>query len=79
MDTALDRRLAKIERMLTELLKEKEKAVWIKSSQVMELTGWDKEKMRRMRDNGVIVHKHTDTGHWYDLNSIPKQFLKLPS
>jgi hypothetical protein len=79
MDTALDRRLSSIEKKLSLLLGEKKRAAWVKAGAIMQLTGWGREDMRRMRINGIINWKKDEKGFWYDLNSIPERFIKTPS
>jgi hypothetical protein len=79
MDTAsIERRLSSIERLLKTLVGEKKKATWVKAHDITGLTGWDNQKMRHMRQAGVIDFKKDKKGWWYDLNSIPPQFIKVP-
>lgn len=73
---AIDRRLAKIERILTAMTESKKGESWTKVGFVYELTGWDREKMRRAREQGLIHYKDTPEGRVYDINSIPQQFLR---
>lgn len=73
---AIDRRLARIENILAKMSEGKKGESWAKVGFVYELTGWDREKMRRAREQGLIRYKDTDQGRVYDLNSIPLQFIK---
>lgn len=63
----------KINTLLTEAKKPKQ--TWVKSTVIMSLTGWDKEKMRRCRNDNSIVFKK-DNGFWYDLESVHPIFFK---
>ncbi|MBU7576699.1 MAG: hypothetical protein KAF40_01440 [Flavihumibacter sp.] len=71
-----DQRLQRIERMLSELLQEKRKTTWVNGQVITELTGWDKEKMRSMRDQGVLKFKRSGVKTIkYALESVPEQFI----
>ena len=79
VDAALLRmqhQLNRIERLLEALVGEKKKATWVKAHDITQLTGWDNQKMRRMRLAGVLEFKKDKKGWWYDLNSVPPQFIK---
>jgi len=67
--------LDRVERMLRTLVKEKTKSTWIKAGRVMEITGWNRGRLRQMRDHGCINWKK-DNGFFYELESIPNVFLK---
>ena len=68
-----------------EYSKDKKKEVWVKASDVQRLTGWNKEQLRRHRDQGTIVCRRlkvSDKGGRsiveYLLSSIPEQFINKP-
>jgi hypothetical protein len=67
--------LDRIERMLRNQAKEASKKTWLKAGRIMELTGWTKERLRQMRDHGVINWKN-DNGFFYELESVPEVFIK---
>lgn len=81
-DEVIIKRLDAIERdqkrILALLSGPKKEKAWVKSAQIMKLTGWNREKMRQMRDNDIIKYKHDATGFWYDLNSIPSALIRQP-
>lgn len=55
------------------------KCYWVKASWIMEVTGWDKEKMRQAREQNVVITKGDKaTGILYDLNSIHPLLIKKP-
>jgi hypothetical protein len=66
---------------LTERIERLEKAVfrktqtWVKSSVIMEVTGWDKKDMYKARQQNLIKWKK-ENGFWYLLESIPAIFIK---
>ena len=70
--------LARIERKLSLLSKEaKTKKVWLSPQEVIELTGWDKDALRRKRANALIEYKGVGkNGYLYALDSIPAVFIK---
>lgn len=49
---------------------------WIPASWIMEATGWDKEKMRRAREQGVVDFKRERGIYLYNINSIHPALLK---
>lgn len=67
--------LDRIERMLRNQVKETSKKTWLKAGRIMELTGWNKERLRQMRDHGVIQWKKDEDGFNYLLESIPAVFI----
>lgn len=69
-------RLDRIEKLITSLIDKQGKKTWVKVATIMEVTGWDREEMRRMRVNKVIKWKRDD-GIWYLLESIPAHFIKV--
>ena len=76
---ALEKRLVTIERLLRDILKDQKvpKETWVKASTVMEMTGWDREEMRRARKNNFVkFKKDKENGLWYSVESIPKYFIK---
>lgn len=75
-EISIDRRLTRIEKMLSELLAQKSAQNWVKAGDIMAMTGWDREKMRRMRNDGILRIKR-EKGIWYDANSVPSAYLQL--
>jgi hypothetical protein len=65
---------------LTDLLiKAKTKETWVGPSWIMELTGWDKVKLRKARDQGIIKFAQKNSGAiLYVLESIPEVFILKP-
>lgn len=55
------------------------KETWVKVGVVKELTGWDKKKMQRARENNLIKQRKDDKGIWYLLESIHEMFIKKPN
>ena len=78
-DTSLKDQLDRIERMLTVLVTGKMKSAWVRSSSIAAMTGWDKEKLRRMRENGVVKVRRVGKRYEYDASSVPPMFIKTPS
>jgi hypothetical protein len=53
------------------------KGTWIKAKEVKDITGWNKEKMRKARLLGWIEwEKNEQLGFIYNLHSIPKELIK---
>lgn len=57
--------LSQVKKML-----QKREEQWVKVSVIVQLTGWDKEALRRARNRGEIKYKKNKTGIWYDANSL---------
>jgi hypothetical protein len=49
---------------------------WVKVGFITSLTKWNNEKMRQARQQGLIEFEKREDGFWYNLNSLPKQFIK---
>jgi flagellar motility protein MotE (MotC chaperone) len=77
MDAEIKREFDRLNAKLTALLSlEKEKKeTWLKARDIMEVTGWDKEGMRRARVNGFVKQRKKN-GIFYLLESIPEKFRK---
>lgn len=80
-EASLEKRLERMDNKLSNVLKElkkptEEKTTWVKASVITELTGWDKEKFRRMRNNGSIIQKRDEKGIWYSLESLHTVYYK---
>lgn len=54
----------------TLLRKENYNEQWVKASQIIRLTGWNKDRMRRARIRGEIKYKKVGNSFWYDYNSL---------
>lgn len=56
------------------------KRTWVSAGMIMELTGWNKERMRTARENGIIRFKEEDENGVrkikYLLESIPELLIK---
>lgn len=76
-ETAIIQRLDRIERKLSAILGGQKKQTWVKVKAIMEITGWDKVQLRRMRENRLIEFKKNDTGIWYLVESVPQTLIKI--
>jgi hypothetical protein len=80
MDDELKAKLDRIEKKLSFLVSQRKaesrKKTWVKVSVVQDLTGWNREKLRQMREHGLIAYQRNETGMWYQLESIHPIFLK---
>lgn len=75
----IEQRLQRIERMLSELLQEKRKTTWVNGKVIAELTGWDSNKLRSMREQGVLKFRRSGVKTiMYALESVPEQFILKP-
>lgn len=75
-EQAIIQRLDRIERKLSFIASEKKKT-WVKVGFVTDLTGWDHEKMRQAREQGLVEFKDDATkGRLYNLDSINPIFIK---
>lgn len=78
-------RLDKIEKKLRQLVEAQPRVrkTWVPASVITELTGWDKEKMRWARVNGLIEFKNQKAdreskqkNYRYHLESLNPIFIK---
>ena len=69
-----DRKFEKIERMLENV--KQTKITLVKSGFIKELTGLDKEGMRRARENNLITQVKNQSGIFYELETIHQVILK---
>lgn len=73
----IEQRIIRIERMLSEILQDKRKATWVSGKTIARMTGWGREEMRRMREQGVLKFKRSGSKTIkYQLESVPEQFIK---
>lgn len=49
---------------------------WVKVGFIQDVTGWDKEGLRRARENGLIKQRRGTNGIEYLLESIPEMFIR---
>lgn len=75
---ALERKLDRINAKITKAFltpPPPPKETLVKASVIMQLTGWDREKLRRSRINGY-VKQIKENGIWYVLESLNPVFIK---
>lgn len=71
---ALDKLLEKSKARHNRPVKKEE--TWVRVNWVMDLTGWNKEKMRQAREQGLVEFKEEGKSLLYKLESIHPLFLK---
>jgi hypothetical protein len=71
-------RVERMERMLAQLTQGKKGPAWVRASSIAAMTGWDKEKMRIMRENGVVKTRRIGRRYEYDASSIPSLYIRNP-
>lgn len=71
----VEQRLDRIDKKLTTLLT-KDNRKWVKVGAITELTGWDSKKLEWARLNEILDFKPVNGVMYYDLNSLPDQFVK---
>jgi hypothetical protein len=49
---------------------------WVRVGWVTDLTGWNKEKLRQAREQGLVEFKEDGKSYLYKLESIHPLFLK---
>lgn len=72
----LDKRMDRIEKLLLNMGGGKKGSSWVRSSSIAAMTGWDKEKMRVMRENGVVKTRRIGKRYEYDAASVPVIFIR---
>ncbi|HTE27055.1 hypothetical protein [Flavitalea sp.] len=77
MDAETKAYFERINKKLSLLIDQKNTQTWVSVSWVVDLTGWDNQRMRMAREQGIVKFKKADTGGYlYLIESIPKLFLK---
>lgn len=67
----------RIDRKLSLLVQEKNKVRWVRAPVISKMTGWDKNGMRRARENRYVVYKEDEDGKFlYNPDSIHPIHLK---
>jgi hypothetical protein len=66
----LDERISRLEKVAF-----RKTQTWVKSSVIMEVTGWNKKDMYKARQQNLIKWKK-ENGFYYLLESIPEIFIK---
>jgi hypothetical protein len=66
----LDERISRLEKIAF-----RKTQTWVKASVIMEITFWDKEGMRKAREQNLIKWKK-ENGFYYLLESLPEIFIK---
>jgi hypothetical protein len=49
---------------------------WVKVGAIQEVTGWNKERLRRARVNGEVEMRRRDGEIWYNISSIHPVMIK---
>lgn len=76
----LETKIDRLDRKLAAIAAEKKKGTWVKVGFVTDLTGWDREKLRQAREQGLVEFKEdAKLGRVYNLESIPPMFIKKTS
>ncbi|MHA4844468.1 hypothetical protein ACX0G7_09900 [Flavitalea antarctica] len=75
MDNDLKKYLDRINQKVSLILENQNKETWVSVGWIHDLTGWDNQRMRRARDQGIIKWKKDGTHFLYLLESIPPQFI----
>lgn len=77
MDRELKTELDRINKKLNALAAGQRKETWVPPGFITDLTGWDKEKLRQVREQKIVEFKRSVGGGWlYKLESIPEIFIK---
>jgi predicted transcriptional regulator len=76
-DQIILQKLERIERQLSNIARKNvKKASWVKVGWITDLTGWDREKMRQAREQGLVEWKDdAKLGRVYNIDSIPQMFI----
>jgi len=79
MDAEIKQEFNRLHAKLNNLMAAQKKETWIKVGFLTELTGWNNEKLRQAREQGIVKRKKTPEGWFYLLESVPEQFIKKAS
>lgn len=77
MDADVKREFDRLHRELKSLKQEQGRATWVSCSWVSDVTGWNKGKLQKARQQGIVEFKDSPGGGYlYKLESIPEIFIK---
>jgi hypothetical protein len=76
MPLTIENRLDRMDAKLNALAGKMNKETWVKVGWVKTVTGWDKEKLRKAREQGIVKFRKSKNGIEYLLESIPAIFIK---
>lgn len=54
----------------------KKEGTWVRVGWITDLTGWNKEKLRQAREQGLVEFKEEGKSYKYKLESIHPLFIK---
>lgn len=78
MDKETKQQFELINKKLNALASGQRKETWVSPGFITDLTGWDKEKLRQVREQKIVEFKRSESGGWlYKLESIPEIFIKV--
>jgi hypothetical protein len=69
-------RIIRLQQTLDKIAEKVEKPCWVKAGFLTEKTGWNNEKLRQARAQGIVEWEKRETGFWYNINSVPQVFIK---
>ena len=76
LDPELKRAFEKLHREIKAISVAQKKETWASPGFVTDLTGWDNEKLRQARAQGLVECKRSAGGGWlYKLESISDKFI----
>jgi uncharacterized protein YbgA (DUF1722 family) len=72
MTPSQEKLMREINKKLDQLLDTKLKK-WVSASEVMKITGWNKDQLRNKRDQGLIEYERNGRNGWkYLLETVPQ-------
>jgi hypothetical protein len=69
-------RIQRLQKTVDTLVQKEVAPKWVKVGFIREITGWRNEKMRQARQQHLIEFEKREDGFWYNVNSLPKVFIK---
>jgi hypothetical protein len=76
MDPETKAHFERINKKLNLLLETQMKETWVSVGWITDLTGWDYNRMRQARDQGIVKYKKERGRFLYLLESLPKIIIK---
>lgn len=76
----MEKEIARLERKIDKLIEKAYRPLWVKSTVITSLTGWNKYGLRDAREYGYLRYEIRQVGdkkeYWYDLHSLPEKLIK---
>ncbi len=75
----LEKKIDSLSKKVDRLTEKKPKRTLVKATEIVRLTGWNREEMRRARENGFVKQVRQGNKIFYTLESLNPTFIINPT